>query len=130
MLARTRHKPCDPPGQSPSKPDTTPHAGPPKGSTMNHAQLSDVQIANLTLLLTIRDGVLQDRLATCCKFALDAAQAARLGALGIQQIMAIVANVGDATLFPPRRDLLALLDLPLPLARPLAAVHSANHLVS
>jgi hypothetical protein len=25
---------------------------------MNHAQLSDVQIANLTLLLTIRDGAL------------------------------------------------------------------------
>lgn len=97
---------------------------------MNHAQLSDVQIANLTLLLTIRDGVMQDRVATSCKFALDAAQAERLGALGIQQIMAIVANVGDATLFPPRRDLIALLDLPLPLARPLAAVHAANHLVS
>ena len=97
---------------------------------MNHAKLSDVQIANLTLLLTIRDGVMQDRLAACCKFALDAAQAERLEALGIQQIMAIVANVGDATLFPPRRDLLALLDLPLPLARPLAAVHAANHLVS
>lgn len=97
---------------------------------MNHAQLSDVQIANLTLLLTIRDGVMHNRLATCCKFALDDAQAERLGALAIQQIMAIVANVGDATLFPPRRDLLALLDLPLPLARPLAAVHAANHLVS
>ena len=97
---------------------------------MNHAQLSDVQIANLTLLLTIRDGVMQDRLATCCKFALDAAQAERLGTLGIQQILAIVANVGDATLFPPRRDLIALLDLPLPLARPLAAVHATNHLVS
>ena len=83
-----------------------------------------------SLLLTIRDGVMQDRLATCCKFALDAAQAERLGNLGIQQIMAIIANVGDATLFPPRRDLLALLDLPLPLARPRAAVHSANHLVS
>ena len=97
---------------------------------MSHAQLSDVQIANLTLLLTIRDGLLHDRLSTCCKFALDAAQADRLGGFGIQQIMAIVANVGDATLFPPRRDLIALLDLPLPLTRPLAAVHAARHLVS
>jgi len=93
---------------------------------MNHAQLSDVQIANLTLLLTIRDGVLQDRAAACCRFALDAAQADRLGAMSVQQVMAIVANVGDATLFPPRRDLTTLLDIPLPLARPLAAVQAAQ----
>jgi hypothetical protein len=89
---------------------------------MNHAQLSDVQIANLTLLLTIRDGVLSDKPSACCRFALDAAQAERLGAMSVQQVMALVANVGDATLFPPRRDLIALLDVPLPLARPLAAV--------
>jgi hypothetical protein len=94
---------------------------------MNHAQLSDVQIANLTLLLTIRDGALRDRAAACCRVALDAAQADRLTAMSIQQVMAIVANIGDATLFPPRRDLLALLDNPLPLARPLAAVHAAQH---
>ena len=97
---------------------------------MNHAQLSDVQLTNLTLLLTIRDGVMQDRPGTCCRFALDAAQADRIGTLGIQQIMAIVANVGDATLFPARRDLLCLLETPLPLARPLAAVHAARHLAS
>lgn len=54
---------------------------------MSHAQLSDVQIANLTLLLTIRDGVLQDRTAACCKFALDATQANRLGAMSIQQVL-------------------------------------------
>ena len=42
--------------------------------------------------------------------------------------MAIVANVGDATLFPPRRDLIALLDLPLPLASPMAAVHAVHPL--
>jgi hypothetical protein len=94
---------------------------------MSHAQLSDVQIANLTLLLTIRDGVLQDRTAACCRFALDATQADRLCAMSIQQVMAIVANIGDATLFPPRRDLVALLDKPLPLVRPLAAVHAARH---
>jgi hypothetical protein len=97
---------------------------------MNQAQLSDVQLTNLTLLLTIRDGVLQDRPVTCCKYALDAAQADRIAGLGVQQIMAIVANVGDATLFPARRDLLALLEAPLPLARPLAAVHTAQHLAA
>ncbi len=95
---------------------------------MNHAQLSDVQISNLTLLLTIRDGVLHDKTAACCRFALDATQADRLAAMSIQQVMAIVANVGDASLFPPRRDLVALLDMPLPLARPLAAVQATRHL--
>ena len=97
---------------------------------MNQAQLSDVQLTNLTLLLTIRDSVRYDKPAACCRFALDGAQAARLGAISIQQVMAIVANVGDATLFPARRDLLALLEAPLPLARPLAAVHAAQHLAA
>ena len=97
---------------------------------MNPVQLSDVQIANLTLLLTIRDGILHDRATACCKFSLDAAQAERLGSMSVQHVMAIVANVGDATLFPPRRDLIALLDIPLPLARPLAAVHAPRHLVA
>jgi hypothetical protein len=50
--------------------------------------------------------------------------------MSIQQVMAIVANIGDATLFPPRRDLLALLDKPLPLARPLAAVQALHHPVA
>ena len=38
---------------------------------MNQAQLSDVQIANLTLLLTIRDSVRYDKPAACCRFGLD-----------------------------------------------------------
>ena len=56
---------------------------------MSHVQLSDVQLTNLTLLLTIRDGIHLDRLAACCRFGLDAAQAERFGSLGIQQIMAM-----------------------------------------
>lgn len=94
--------------------------------TMHAAALSDVQLANMTLLLTIRDSVMQDRAAACCRFALDAAQADRVGAMSVQQVMALVANLGDATLFPPRRDLLRLLDTPLPLVRPLAAAHTAR----
>ena len=47
--------------------------------------------------------MLQDRTAACCRFALDATQADQLSAMSIQQVMAILANVGDATLFPPRR---------------------------
>ncbi len=93
---------------------------------MNQVQLSDVQLTNLTLLMTIRNSLQLDRIGTCCKFALDAAQADRFCSLSVQQIMAIVANVGEATLFPPRRDLIALLDLPLPLTRPMAAVHPSH----
>jgi len=63
---------------------------------MNQVQLSDVQIANLTLLLTIRDGILHDRTAACCRFALDAIQAERLGTMSVQQLMAIVANLGES----------------------------------
>lgn len=90
---------------------------------MDQATFTDVQLSNLTLLLTIRDGVLKDRAGTCSRFLLDATQAQRIAELGVPQIMALVANVGDASLFPPRRDLLELLAAPLPLARPLAAVH-------
>ena len=97
---------------------------------MSHVTLTDVEWINLNVLAVIHAGLQHDRASTCCKFALDATQADRLGAMSIQQVMAIVANVGDATLFPPRRDLVALLDMPLPLARPLAAVHAAHHLAS
>ena len=108
----TRPSPAsDPPGPPDRHPPASLDAGTIRRGTLSYAQLSDVQIANLTLLLTIRDGVLQGRLSACSKFALVATQAERLGALTIQQIMAIVANLGDATLFPPRRDLVVLLEL-------------------
>lgn len=63
-----------------------------------------------------------DRQATCCQFSLDGPQAELLGSLSIEQIWAIVANVGPVTLFPPRHDLLRLLQTPLPLTAPLATV--------
>jgi len=91
---------------------------------MPQVQLSDVQIANLTQLFTIRDALQTDRLAASCRFALDAQQSQQLTDLSIQQLLAIVSNVGNATLFPPRPDLVALLKAPAPLARPLAAVHA------
>jgi hypothetical protein len=130
MLWRTPIDTRPPPETSQSNPTTVPGQGPREDSTMNQVQLSDVQIANLTLLLTIRDGILHDRTAACCRFALDATQAERLGTMSVQQLMAIVANLGDATLFPPRRDLVSLLDTPLPLVRPLAAVHAPRHVTA
>ena len=89
---------------------------------MSHVQLSDVQCVNLNVLTAIRISMQQDRVATCCRFALDAAQAEFIGKLSTDQIWAIVANVGHASLFPPRHDLISLLQTPLPLAGPLATV--------
>jgi len=91
---------------------------------MNQLKLSDVQISNLTLLLTIRDGLLQDRLATSCKFALTAALADQLRTLSPDDLWSTVSHVGQNTLFPPRQDLLALLQAPKPLAGTLAAVNA------
>jgi len=91
---------------------------------MSHVHLSDVQYINLSVLTAIKIGMQQDKVATCCKFALDAAQAELLGKLRTDQIWAIVANVGPTTLFPPRHDLLSLLQTPLPLTGPLATVRA------
>jgi hypothetical protein len=91
---------------------------------MSHVHLSDVQYINLSVLTAIKIGLQQDKVATCCKFALDTALAELLGNLRTDQIWAIVANVGSTTLFPPRHDLLSLLQTPLPLAGPLATVRS------
>jgi hypothetical protein len=91
---------------------------------MNHVQLSDVQYINLSVLTAIKSGLQQDKVATCCKFALDAAQAELLSKLRTDQIWAIVANVGHTCLFPPRHDLHSLLQTPLPLAGPLATVRA------
>jgi len=95
-----------------------------ESKAMNHIPLSDVQYINLNALTAIKMGILQDRVATCCRFALNAAQADFLVNLSVDQIWAIVANVGPATLFPPRQDLLRLLQTPLPLVGPLAAAQS------
>lgn len=95
-----------------------------KGTKMSQVQLSDVQYVNLSALNAINTSLQRDKVSTCCRFALDAAQAELLGNLSTDQIWAIVANVGHATLFPPRHDLLALLRTPLPLAGPLATVRS------
>ncbi|WP_284620653.1 hypothetical protein [Aquabacterium humicola] len=91
---------------------------------MEQAQLSDVQLANLTLLLTIRDAIQQDQVAACARFGLTREQAERLIAMCVQHVMAVVANVGNVSLFPPRRDLVSLLERPLPLSGPLAVVQA------
>lgn len=91
---------------------------------MEILQLTDVQSTNLHLLQVIRLGIELDRIETCCRFALDSTLADHLQTLGHEQLWSVVAHVGQNTLFPPRQDLLALLQAPRPLAGPLAAVQS------
>jgi hypothetical protein len=97
---------------------------------MSTVQLSDVQLANLSMLLTMRDNIKRDLVSACCKFGLRADQARFLGDLSIEHILAMVANVGQECLFPPRDDLVALLKLPIPLAGPLTSVRPPNRVTS
>lgn len=90
---------------------------------MGSVNLSNVQFVNLSNLVTIRDSVKQDRVSASCQFGLSEAQASYFGNLSFNEILNIVANLGDECLFPPRQDLLLLLNLPLPLARPVTSVH-------
>jgi hypothetical protein len=89
---------------------------------MKPLQLSDVQSTNLHMLCAIHSGVERDRVATCSKFAVDLALATHIGAMNDQLLWATVAHFGEITMFPPRQDLLTLLQAPPPLTGPLALV--------
>lgn len=89
---------------------------------MNRLELSDVQLVNLSMLITMRDNIKRDPVSACCTFGLRAEQASVFGDLPIDHILAMVANVGQECLFPPRDDLLTLLKLPVPLAGPITSV--------
>lgn len=85
---------------------------------------SDVEATNLNMLSTIKLGIEANLVLTSSKFALSAALAGRLRDLSQQQLLAFVVQVGQTTLFPPRDDLLALLDAPLALTGLLAAARA------
>lgn len=89
---------------------------------MSTIQLSDVQVANLSMLITLRDNIKRDPVSACCKFGLRADQATFFGDLSLEHILAMVANVGQECLFPPREDLLTILKLPVPLLGPFTSV--------
>lgn len=93
---------------------------------MSTVQLSDVQLVNLSMLITMRDNIKRDVVSACCKFGLRADEARFFSDLSIDHILAMVANVGEECLFPPRDDLLALLKLPVPLAGPITSVRPPN----
>lgn len=93
-------------------------------------QLSDVQLLNLSVLMTIQASIKKDPLAACYKFNLRDDQAHRVEGLGQQQLQAIVANRGQESLFKLRDDFWQLLDAPPGLQGPLATVHKAEALAT
>ena len=99
--------------------------GKPIGSRhLNPLELSDVQSTNLHTLWAIHSGLDRDRVITCSKFALDSVLADHIGAMNDQLIWSMVAHFGEITMFPPRRDLLALFQAPPHLAGPLGLVRA------
>ena len=92
----------------------------------NTVNLSDVQLLNLSALMTIQASIKKDPMAACFKFNLSAVQAQRVEGLGQQQLQAIVANRADESLFKLRDDFWPLLDAPLGLQVPLSTVRFAG----
>lgn len=90
---------------------------------MSNVQFSDIQLFNLSALITVRDCIQQDLIAACCKFGLSADQARLFSTMSIDRILSVVVNVGQECLFLPRQDLASLVELPAPLAGPIASVH-------
>lgn len=85
--------------------------------------LSEIQMTNLYMLMTIRDSSLKNVVATCCQFGIAEDLAQFVMALSHVQIFSIIANLGNESLFLPRQNLTQLLSLPLPLLGPAFAVH-------
>jgi len=94
----------------------------------NTVRLSDVQLLNLSVLMTIQASIKKDPVAACYRFNVSAVHAQRFEGLGQQQLQSIVANRGDESLFKLRDDFWWLLDAPPGLQAPLSTVHFAGTL--
>jgi hypothetical protein len=96
----------------------------------NTVHLSDVQLLNLSVLMTIQASIKRDPVTACYRFNLRDDQAQRVEGLGQQQLQAIVANRGEESLFKLRDDFWPLLDAPPGLQVPLSTVRFAGTLAT
>ena len=96
----------------------------------NTVHLSDVQLLNLSVLMTIQASIKRDPVAACYRFNLRDEQAQRVEGLGQQQLQAIVANRGEESLFKLRDDFWPLLDAPPGLQAPLSTVRFGGTLAT
>ncbi len=72
---------------------------------MSELEFSQVQTANLSMLIMVAEHVKQDRTIACSRFGLDPAQAEFITSLTFSNIVALVMHLGDECLFPPPRGL-------------------------
>lgn len=86
--------------------------------------LSDIQMLNLSILMAMQSSIRKDLVLACYKYKLTAEQAPKVAELGPEKIQALVANLGQESLFIPRQDLLQLLEAPPALVGPLSAVRA------
>lgn len=88
---------------------------------MASSPLNDVQRANFIILSLIRDAARDDPGTACCRFGLTLAQLTAISELPPDEVMAIVAGMGNEALFFPRDDLDRLLKLPRAVSAVLAS---------
>ncbi|RUP34396.1 MAG: hypothetical protein EKK45_03180 [Curvibacter sp.] len=88
---------------------------------MHYLELSTVQITNLTMLMTIQDGIKTDEIAACCHFGLQRDQAQYIASLSFPHLLTIVVHLGNESLFFLRQDILNVLQQPMPLVGVMSA---------
>lgn len=88
---------------------------------MASSPLNDVQRANFIILSLIRDAARDDPGTACCRFGLSLVQLKAISELPPDEVMAIVAGMGNEALFFPRDDLDRLLKLPRSVSAVLAS---------
>ncbi|MGQ0597171.1 hypothetical protein [Aquabacterium sp.] len=88
---------------------------------MHNLELSTVQIANLTMLMTIQNSIKTDEIAACCHFGLQRDQARYIASLSPPHLITIIVHLGNESLFFPRQDILNVLQQPMALARVMSA---------
>jgi hypothetical protein len=70
---------------------------------------SEVQTLNFTAIALVRDAAREDLAAACCRFGLSRDLLQRISTLTHNDVMSLVAQVGEEPLFVPRGDLPNLL---------------------
>ncbi|MCL2590903.1 MAG: flagellar transcriptional regulator FlhD [Betaproteobacteria bacterium] len=82
---------------------------------MKLKELSEIQTANLNLLLLVSEHARTDRAITCCLFGIDIRQAEFFAQLTFNRILTLVCHI-DECLFRPRVDITQLFTCPPQLA--------------
>ena len=87
--------------------------------------LSQVQRANLSLLLLLRDAAMRDIGGAVCSFGLGRQALVAIVSRAPDELLGFVCDMGDQPLFLPRSDLSTLLSLPAAIAPAIAAASAA-----